>query len=362
MKESPLVTARRTSGGRAKAMSRPPAPASRHTAILHAIVQEYIETGEPVASRTIAKRLREPLSPASIRNTMADLEEEGYLSQPHPSAGRIPTEKAFQSYIRTLNAHRILRAELHRIQEELAQLETMQARVERTSHLLMEMTHGLGIAALIPAPSQTLDRVDFMALGERRVLMIVSTRDQMVHNRVVTLPETVSQEELESIRNYLNQNFSGWLLVDIRRELESRLQQERAAYDAILRKLNVLYAKGLLDLGDPEIHVEGASNLIGLDLHLTHERLRELFQALEQKKKVLHLLDRFLEQPEGELAVRVGLREAHPSMSELALIGIRVQLPGGVAGKIAVLGPMRMNYGRAISAVLHVGQAFQSTT
>jgi heat-inducible transcriptional repressor len=342
-------------------MSRHPAPVTRHTSILHSIVEEYISTGEPVASRTIARRLAESLSPASVRNTMADLEQEGFLAQPHTSAGRIPTERAFQSYVKTLTARRILSAELRRIQNSLAQLETLQARVERSSHLLMEMTRGLGIAAAIPTPSQTLDQIDFLALADRRVLMIVATRDHMVHNRVVVMDEPISPQELESIRNYLNANFSGWLLTDIRRELNARLAQERATYDAILRKLHLLYENGLLDFGvAPEIHAEGASNLIGLDLHLTREKMRDLFRALEQKKKLLHLLERFLEEPQGEIAVRIGLEDAHPGMRELALIGINVQLPGGLAGKIAVLGPMRMDYERVISAVLHVGQALGS--
>ncbi|MBC8167575.1 MAG: heat-inducible transcription repressor HrcA [Bryobacteraceae bacterium] len=341
-------------------MSRPPAPLSRHLAILHSIVAEYIESGEPVASRIISKRLGANLSPASIRNIMADLDEEGYLSQPHTSAGRVPTEKAFQSYIKSLTARRMVSAELNRIQGELHKLETVQARVEKTSWLLMEMTRGLGIAATFPTPAQVLEQVDLLALSDRRVLMIVATRDRMVHNRVVAMNEAISQDELQEIRNYLNRHFAGWLLADVRRELDARLSQERAAYDSILQRLNMLYAQGLLDCGlSPEIHVEGASNLIGLDLHLTREKMRDLFRTLEQKKKILHLLERFLEEPHGEVAIRVGLGEAHPAMSELAIIGIHIQLPGGVAGKFAVLGPVRMNYARVISAVLHVGQAFR---
>ena len=189
--------------------------------------------------------------------------------------------------------------------------------------------------------------------------MIVATRDHMVRNRVVSLNEQLSLEELQSIRNYLNQNFSGWLLSDIQRALDARLREESAAYDSILRRLNLLYEKGLLEMGfAPEVHIEGASNLVGLDLHLTREKMRDLFRALEQKKKVLLLLDHFLEQPQGELAVRVGLAEAHPAMGELSIIGITVNLPSGLSGKIAVVGPMRMNYEKVISAVLHVGQAF----
>src|SRR5919206_4887809 len=189
----------------------------RHFDVLHAIVQTYIETGEPVASRAIAHKY--PMSAASIRNTMADLLEADYLSQ----------------------------------------------------------------------------------------------------------------DELTSIRNYINYNFGGWMMQNIHRELKRRLELESAAYDAILKRVNLIYSKGLLDLGlMPEVHFEGAENLIGLDLHLTRERMRDLFRALEEKKRILQLLERFLEQRDGELAIQVGLAEAHPSMSELSLIGVRFAMPNGL--------------------------------
>jgi heat-inducible transcriptional repressor len=341
-------------------MRKQSASTDRNVAILHSIVQTYIETGEPVASRTVARRLRENLSPASIRNIMADLYEEGYLAQPHTSAGRVPTEKAFRSYVKSLASRKLLSTEIDRLRSELGRADSMQERVERSSFMLMEMTRSLGIAAAIPTSAQTLDQVDLLALADRRVLMVVVTRDHMVRNRVVTLGTAMSQDELHSIRNYLNRNFSGWVLSDIRRELECRLEHESAVYDAVLKQIQVLYTNGFLDIDlDPEIHIEGASNLLGLDLHLTREKMRELFRALEQKKKILLLLDRFLEHPQGEVGVQVGLSEAHPAMGELSLIGITITLPNGMSGKMAVLGPMRMNYERVISAVLHVGQAFQ---
>jgi heat-inducible transcriptional repressor len=191
--------------------------------------------------------------------------------------------------------------------------------------------------------------------------MVVVTRDRIVRNRVVSLDETVAQGELSSIRNYINRNFSGWTLPDVHAELMRRFEQHSAAYDALLKKLTLLYSKGLLDIElVPEIHIGGASNLVGLDLHLTREKLRELFHTLEEKKRMLQLLDRFLEQPAGELAVQVGLADAHPSMRELSLIGVSIPLSGGLSAKIAVLGPMRMDYGKAISAVYHMGQAFRS--
>jgi heat-inducible transcriptional repressor len=331
----------------------------RHFEVLHAIVQNYIETGEPVASRTVARKY--PMSAASIRNMMADLLDGGFLSQPHTSAGRVPTDKAYQSYANTLLGSRVVQAELDRLHSEIRKAGTVEGRLERSSQLLTEITRNFGIAAAVPGENQILDQVELIGLPDRRILMVVATRDRMVRNKVIAIEDHIAQDELTSIRNYLNYNFGGWPLPSIHRELKRRLELESAAYDAILKRVSFLYGMGLLDLGlKPEIHFEGAGNLIGLDLHLTRERMRELFRTLEEKKRILHLLERFLEQREGALAIQVGLSDIHPSMTELSLIGARFHLPNGIEARVAVLGPMRMNYNRAVSAVLHVGQAFKT--
>ena len=233
--------------------------------------------------------------------------------------------------------------------------------MERSSHILMELTRNVGIAAAHPALAQELDQIELVPLADRRVLMILVTRDHMVRNRVVTLDEPISPEELTSIRNYVNRNFSGWQLGEARRELLRRMLEERALYDAVMRKLQVLYQKGLLEVDtSPEVHMEGASNLLGLDLHLTREKMRELLRALEEKKRLIELLDRFLEQPPGELEVHVGLEEAHPAMKDLALIGMTVRMASGLPAKVAVLGPMRMHYERVMAAVLQTSRALES--
>ena len=191
--------------------------------------------------------------------------------------------------------------------------------------------------------------------------MVLVTRDHMVRNRVVTVDEPASPDELGSICNYVNQNFRGWQLGQARRELLRRLAEDRELYNNVLRKLEVLYQKGLLAVDvSPEIHMEGASNLLGLDLHLTRERLRDLFHALEEKQRLMELLDRFLEQPPGELAVRVGLGDAHPAMQDLALIGMTIRMANGLPAKIAVLGPMRMQYERVITAVIQTSRALEA--
>ncbi|HLI84088.1 MAG TPA: heat-inducible transcriptional repressor HrcA [Bryobacteraceae bacterium] len=338
---------------------------ARDSEILNDIVRAYIHTGEPVGSRTISKNSAESLSPASIRNVMADLADEGYLSQPHTSAGRVPTLKAFRCYVASLAASRAARAlgqpASERLQKELSELPTIEARVERSSQVLMELTCNVGIAAAIPALAQELDQIELLPLGGNRVLMVLVTRDQMVRNRVLTLDEPVTPEELVSVRNYVNRNFSGWQLGAARRELLRRMEQERAMYDAVERKLRLLYQNGLLAVDTmPEIHMEGASNLLGLDLHLTREKMRELLRALEEKKRLIELLDRFLEQPPGELEVHVGLEQAHPAMRDLSLIGMTIRMASGLPAKVAVLGPVRMHYERVMAAVFETSRALES--
>jgi heat-inducible transcriptional repressor len=225
----------------------------------------------------------------------------------------------------------------------------------------MELSHNVGIAAAIPALAQELDQIELVPLSDNRVLMILATRDRLVRNRVVTLDEPASADELISIRNYVNRNFAGWQLGAARRELLRRILEDRELYDAALRKLQTLCRKGLLEgHTSPEVHMEGASNLLGLDLHLTRESLRDLLRALEEKRRLIDILDRFLEQPPGELAVHVGLEECHPAMKGLALIGMTVQLASGAPAKVAVLGPMRMHYERAMAAVFETSRALES--
>ena len=334
---------------------------ARERLILHAVVREYIETGEPVGSRTVSRFQHLALSPASIRNVMADLAEDGYLAQPHTSAGRIPTEHAYRDFASSVPQQQLPALERDRILSRLQAGESLEDRVEIASRMLTELTRNVGIAAAMPATSQELEHIELIALSDRRVLMIVATRDRMVRNRVVTLDREMAQHDLLQLRNYVNFNFSGWTLERARAEMLRRIETERAMYDAVLERLNMLYQKGLLQVDqDPQLSMDGASWLVGLDLHLTREHMRELFRALEEKKHVVALLDRFLEPAAGGgVGIHVGLGDAHPAMGSLTLIGVTVELSSGLRTRIAVLGPMRMQYEKAIATVAQIGHAFE---
>jgi heat-inducible transcriptional repressor len=326
---------------------------ARMRSILHAIVESYLETGEPVSSSMVAQNGAANLSSATIRNAMAELTELGYLKQPHTSAGRVPTPPAIQLYVDSLAPARPRRLESVEWQRKLQSLDNWQERVEEGTHLLKDLTQNVTIAAALPPSSQVLHQVEFSPLGQRQYLMIVITGDRAVHNQVVSLEQDLALEDLAEIRNYLNREFSGWRFEEARRELETRLAAERSHYDALLRRVELFYERGLLDFGPaPYVFLDGAAYLVGLDPHVTRERLRELFQALEQKKQILRLLSQYLEGAAGEPAVKVGLGEAHPAMSDISLVGLEVPLEGGARARFAVLGPLRLNYPRIMSAVL----------
>lgn len=333
----------------------------RARSILQSIVESYIETGEPVGSRTLSRAGGQHLSPASIRNVMADLFDDGYLSQPHTSAGRVPTVKAFRAYVESLATRRLSLSEVNRLRNELGRTESVEERLGKTSHLLTKMTRNVGIAMAVPSGIQRLDHVEFVRLSGKRVLMIVETRDRMVRNRVVSLEEEVTQDDLNTVRNYLNVHYAGWSLAAIRGDLRGKLAEEQATYDSLLRQLHALYEKGLLEVdANPEVHLEGTSNLVIADLQSNRERLREIFRTLEEKQRLLQLLDHFMDQSRSDVAVQVGLGDLHSSLEGLSLIGLSVALPTGLQTRVAVLGPIRMNYGQVVSTVYHVGEAIQS--
>ncbi len=334
---------------------------ARERGILHLIVRGYIENGEPVGSRTLSRMRDLALSPASIRNVMADLADEGYLAQPHTSAGRIPTDKAFRDYVEGLPAIPLGTSDRQQIFNAIQNADTLEERVENASRVLGQMTRNVGIVTALPRSSQELEHLELVGLSDQRVLMIVATRDRLVRNRVVRIERDMTADELAAIRNYVNINFAGWTLDRARTELLRRIDEERALYDAMLQQIAVLCNKGLLAVDqDPHVAMDGASNLVGIDLHLTRERMREIFRALEEKASVVAMLDRFLESARGEVGIQVGLEAAHPAMSEFSLIGITIDLPSGVRTRMAVLGPMRMDYERVVGAVSQIGAVFGS--
>ena len=354
-------------------MQRPFSLSGRNLEILTAIIKDYISTGEPIGSKTISGKRKDGLSPASIRNVMAELESEGYLSQPHTSAGRVPTDKALRHYVQTLSTPRLGPSEADFVKENLGQAMTLEERMGRSSHVLATLTHQLGVVVLAPLSEAVLQHVQFVRLSDRRVLVVLVARGDVVRHRIIRVGEEISAEELERIANYVNQNFAGWKLSAARVEILRRIEEERAACDAILRRLRLLCLQGFLRPdSEAQIYLEGTPNLLEGSQGLDGERLRRVLQALEEKEKLIEVLDQCIRgeikiTPQklaaGEpLYVSIGLEAADPAMKGFALIGTVCDVEPGIAGRLAVIGPTRMQYERVMSAVAHVANVFHSLT
>ena len=329
----------------------------REREILTAIVETFIATGEPVGSRTLARANREGLSPATIRNVMADLSDAGLLEQPHTSAGRVPTTEAYRYYVEQLTGKaRLSDEDENIIQGSLHGISDVQEFMERTSHVLSLISHNVGVAVAIGGPKNALEHVYFSRLGDQKVLAVLVTRSGLVRDRVLRLD--LPQAELDAAARFINENFRGWTMEALRTELARRLEQERSEYDRLMGSVEQLYRQGALAEDDTAqvVYVEGAANLVAGEQD--RQRLQELLKTLEEKQKMVDLLGAYLDAKQEAVRVVIGLDQALPSMRNFVLIGAPARVGGEVMGSLAVIGPTRMDYQHAITTVSYIARLF----
>ncbi len=330
---------------------------TREREVLTAVVETFIATGEPVGSRTLSRANSEGLSPASIRNVMADLSDAGFLEQPHTSAGRIPTTEAYRYYVEQLTGTARLSHENENIiQGSLAGISDPQEFLERTSHVLSLISRNVGVAVAVGGQKNALEHVYFSRLGDQKVLAVLVTRSGVVRDRVLRMD--LPQAELDIAARYINENFRGWTMEAMRSELARRLEQERSEYDRLMTSVEQLYRQGALasDEGTQVVFVEGAANLVTGEQD--RQRLQELLKTLEEKQKIVELLGAYLDTRQEAVRVVIGLDEAMPSMRNFVLIGAPARVGGEVMGSLAVIGPTRIDYQHAMTAVSYIARMF----
>lgn len=330
---------------------------TREREILTAIVETFISTGEPVGSRTLARSNREGLSPATIRNVMADLSDAGFLEQPHTSAGRVPTPEAYRYYVEQISGKASLAPqEQNMISESLAGISDVEEFMERTSHVLSLISKNVGVAVATSGPRNALEHVYFSRLGDQKVLAVLVTRSGLVRDRVLRLD--LSQADLDLAARYINENFRGWTMESLRGELARRIEKERSEYDRLMNSIELLCKEGALaaEQGTEVVFVEGASNLV--TGNQDRQRLQEMLKTLEEKEKVVQLLSAYLDVKQEAVRVVIGLDQALPSMQNFVLIGAPAHVGKDVMGSLAVIGPTRMDYQHTITAVSYIARLF----
>lgn len=348
-------------------------PDTRAQAVLAAVIREHLRTGEPVGSRTVSERCSgaSGWSSATVRNVMAELEEAGLVEQPHTSAGRVPTDKGYRFYVDHLLGEAQLSAADAEAVDSLLGMPRGQGSVsshhrlmEKVSHLLSELSENVGIV-ISPAPAGSrLQHIEFMRVADGRILVVLVFAPNIVQHKIVRIDEPLTQEELERTARYLNAEFSGKTLVKIRAEILQLMRAEKALYDRLLHHAMLLCEQSLGDDEETagEVFIDGASNILVKPDFNDLERLRALFRTLEEKSRLVKLLNECIEPDAffGGVRVRIGRELGTPAMQTCALISAPYRLGGGDAvGTISVVGPMRVEYARLIGVVNYVAHSVE---
>ncbi len=336
---------------------------ARQRAILSAVIELYVQTGEPVASQAIASI--SGLSSATVRNTMAELADAGMLEQPHTSAGRVPTARAFRLHVEHIRGENRLEPSLlsegsrAQIDTHLQGVAGAGAFLERTSQVLATLSRGVGVALATAHVGDLLEHVHFQRLAARKVLAVVVTRSGAVRDRVLLLDKEVATSELESASRYLNENFRGWSVERVRAELAARAERERSEYQRMLQSAEELWSRAVPDDRSSEqtLYLEGVSNLLsGADGDRV--RLREMLSALEAKERLVALLGAYVDSHERTVRVVFDMGERAPEMHGLVLIAAPAMIDGARRGTVGVIGTQRMHYENTINAVGYVARLF----
>lgn len=330
--------------------------------ILAALIREYIETGEPVSSAALTSAAGLGISSATIRNVLSQLEEMGYVWQPHTSAGRVPTDLGYRFYVDLLLDARRARdsspAVEARLRHDAGDDPLVTDVLTSASHVLSEASRHVGFAVSPENAKAIFHRIEFVPLSGSRILVVVVARGNHVSQKAVDIGETVSPSELTQAANFLNSEFSGRPLDEVREGVLERLREERTLYDQLLGLALRLASRSLENLERPSaVCIDGTSTLLeqvvsASGLPLT--TLRALLGMVEEKQRLVRLLNAYIDGP--GLTVVIGTEHNEPELRPFSLIA-STYFDGRNTGLVGVLGPTRMRYSRAINAVHDAAQA-----
>ena len=317
--------------------------------VLHAVVSEYLATGDAVGSHTVARRYGLDISPATVRSVMSDLEDEGLLRHPHTSAGRVPTDRGLRVYVDTLLRVRTLStSEKGDIRGRLGPATEVPDVMQRVSRLLRELSH---LAVIVQAPrpeSNAVSHVEFVRLREGQLLAVIATASGQLQNKLVHVDFALSPGDLDRINNYLNGLVAGLTLDQMRKRILQEIERERSAFDPVRSQALGLVAAAIPS-GDAtgDILLDGQANLVENAADL--ERARCVLRTLEEKDQIVKLLDRTLAAP--GICVFIGAEANLADLDDISVVAASYGGEDRPLGTIGVIGPSRMNYSKVIPLV-----------
>jgi heat-inducible transcriptional repressor len=326
----------------------------RSKKILYAVVQSYINYPDPVGSRIVTKRYSFGLSPATIRNIMADLEEMGFLTQPHTSAGRVPTDQGYRFYVDSLVSEGDLNSniEIEILQGLYRRLEILKNNIElllsETTKSLSLLSHYLGVA-MSPTPDMTtLRKINLLKYNADKVAVVLFTDEGLIKNKIIAIDSEISQKDLNRIATYLNSEFSGYAFDEIRIKLVKEMAKEKIRCDHLISKAMGICREALC-FPLNELFVSGLSDVLDLPDFADLTTIRELSKAVEDKHNIIKLLDKMSE-TEG-VQIIIGSENEQDEMKRLSLVASPCSEHDRPVGVVGIIGPTRMNYSKAIYIV-----------
>jgi heat-inducible transcriptional repressor len=350
-------------------------PDSRGQIILSAIINEYLITGEPVGSKAIAGKFAGTfgLSSATIRSVMSELEEKGLVEQPHTSAGRIPTDKGYRFYVdNMLGVLSISNEDLRFISDEFGLndsilSETPDRLMQKTSRLLSALSNNVGIVVSPSLANDRLQHIGFVNLSDNRVLVVLVSAPNIVHNKIIRLKEPFSNDELDRTARYLNVEFGGKSLAEIRIEILKLMHDEKTLFDKLLQTAVILCSQSIEDETDNfgEVYVDGASNMLGKPDFADFNRIRDLLRTIEEKSRLMQILNECVvreNSAKDNVQIVIGSENSAPSFQNCTLITAPYRIGGAATGTLSVLGPTRIEYARMISIVSYVAKILEKMT
>ncbi|HSW69036.1 MAG TPA: heat-inducible transcriptional repressor HrcA [Gammaproteobacteria bacterium] len=320
--------------------------------VLKILVERYIQDGNPIGSKTLAEEYALGLSPATIRNILADLEEAGYLSSPYTSAGRIPTSQGYRLFVNNLLMVKPLdKIDVQELQDQLNPDLGLSHLLQSASTVLSSLTQLTGIVALPRRNRTELRQVEFLPLSSNRVLVILVLNNREVQNRIIYTDRVYSHSELQEAANYLNTHFVGKDLLNIRQDISVGLREDRDHMARLLQTAIDVANKAFINTheNNKDYLIAGQNNLLNYTREADLERLRLLFNAISEKQEVLNLLDQALE-AEG-VQIFIGKESGCQAFDDCSIIAQSYSVNGQLVGSLGVIGPKRMPYERVISAV-----------
>lgn len=323
----------------------------RKTKILERIIQNYFESGEPVGSRTISKDEALNVSSATIRNEMSDLEEMGYIVQPHTSSGRIPTDKGYRFYVNRL---------MEKQNSEITEFkELMIERVDRTELLLQQLARILAAntnyATMVSTPQMSRNKIKFIQLSQmsdNKIVAVIVLEGDIVKNKMIPVSEIIDNESLLRLNILLNSSLNGMALENINLGLISKLKEQAGIHIDIVSQVLDSLVEVIQEMDDMEIYTSGATNIFKYPELSDSEKASELINALEEKKQLTTLLSRNSESAKsGAIQVYIGDETQVQNMKDCSVVTATYELEAGVQGTIGIIGPKRMDYEKVVSTL-----------